>query len=70
MTITIYRRSFEKLSVHDFRAVIGETHTNLIFDVLLPFESKMNEKEVVERISDAVLKHRDNCYCVITVDRG
>ena len=60
----------EKLSVHDFRAVIGETHTNLIFDVLLPFESKMNEKEVVERISDAVLKHRDNCYCVITVDRG
>ena len=60
----------EKLSVHDFRAVIGETHTNLIFDVLLPFESKMNEKEVVERISDAVLEHRDNCYCVITVDRG
>ena len=60
----------DKLSVHDFRAVIGETHTNLIFDVLLPFESKMNEKEVVEKISNAVLNHKDNCYCVITVDRG
>ena len=58
------------LSVHDFRTVIGNTHTNLIFDVVLPFESPMSESEVKEKISQAVKQERENCYCVITVDRG
>ena len=60
----------EAITIHDFRAVVGETHTNLIFDIMLPFESKMSAAEAIERISSAVLKHRDNVFCVITVDRG
>ncbi len=58
------------ITVHDFRAVIGETHTNIIFDIMLPFESKLSPNEAIERISNAVLKRRDNVFCVITVDRG
>lgn len=58
------------LPIHDFRTVIGHTHTNMIFDVVLPFESKLTESEVKEKISSAVLERRSNCYCVITVDRG
>ena len=58
------------ITVHDFRAVIGETHTNIIFDIMLPFESKLSPIEAIERISNAVLKRRDNVFCVITVDRG
>ena len=27
----------ERITIHDFRAVIGTTHTNLIFDIVLPF---------------------------------
>ncbi len=63
--------SEEQLSVeiHDFRVVIGETHTNMIFDVVLPFESPLCECEIVERISGAVAAKSENCYCVITVDR-
>lgn len=57
-------------SIHDFRVVIGETHTNLIFDVVLPFDSPMNEVTVKEKICEAVSEKRANCYCVITVDRG
>ncbi|MEG1743282.1 MAG: cation diffusion facilitator family transporter, partial [Clostridia bacterium] len=34
-----------RLSVHDFRMVPGDTHTNLIFDLFIPFEIKMPEKE-------------------------
>ncbi len=60
----------EKLSVHDFRVVVGNTHTNMIFDIVLPFESKYSVKEITEKISDAVSKRRSDCYCVITVDRG
>ena len=56
--------------IHDFRTVIGQTHTNLIFDVVLPFESEYTESEIKNIISEAVHSKRENCYCVITVDRG
>ena len=58
------------LSIHDFRTVIGQTHTNMIFDVVLPFDHPLTELQVKEKICQAVRDKRDNCYCVITVDRG
>jgi cation diffusion facilitator family transporter len=60
----------QTLSIHDFRAVVGATHTNLIFDVVLPFESKYNEKEITTLIAETILEKRENHFCVITVDRG
>jgi len=56
--------------IHDFRTVIGQTHTNMIFDVVLPFDSKISEEDLKLAISNAVSKKRNYCYCVITVDRG
>ncbi len=58
------------LPIHDFRTVIGTTHTNLIFDVVLPFEHHLTEDQVKEKISTEISKKRSYCYCVITVDRG
>lgn len=58
------------LAIHDFRTVIGQTHTNMIFDVVLPFDHPLNEEQVKEKICYAVREKRDDCYCVITVDRG
>ena len=57
------------LSIHDFRVVIGESHTNLIFDLVIPYEYPINENEICSKIAKAVEKKRPNCYCVITVDR-
>ena len=56
--------------IHDFRTVIGNTHTNMIFDIVLPFDNPMTEEELIYKISVAVHKKRSDCYCVITVDRG
>ena len=58
------------LSIHDFRTVIGKTHTNLIFDLVLPFESKFSEEEINELVCARILEQRPNHYCVITIDRG
>ena len=58
------------LSIHDFRTVVGATHTNLIFDIVLPFESKFSESEITEKISSLVLAERPDVYCVISVDRS
>ena len=59
-----------ELSIHDFRIVVGQTHTNMIFDVVLPFDHPLSESEVKEKISQAIKQKRENCYCVIVVDRG
>lgn len=58
------------VTFHDFRVVIGNTHTNLIFDVVLPFDSKFGESEIADIIAEKVAEERKNCFCVITVDRA
>jgi cation diffusion facilitator family transporter len=58
------------LPIHDFRVVLGESHTNLIFDIVIPYEYPLNENDVCSKIAKAVEAKRPNCYCVITVDRS
>ena len=38
------------VSMHDFRTVIGPTHTNMMFDVVLPFGYSMTDEMVKEEI--------------------
>lgn len=59
----------ESLTVHDFRMVMGYTHTNLIFDVVIPYEVKMSEEEVTEAIRNKIESLPGNLYAVIEVDR-
>lgn len=56
-------------TIHDFRTVIGQTHTNLIFDLVLPFDIKEAPEEIVEALKQKIRDKRENCFCVITVDR-
>ena len=60
----------EKITIHDFRAVIGATHTNLIFDIVLPYESKLTSREACDKVSKNISEIRSDLFCVITVDRG
>lgn len=57
------------VTIHDFRMVEGPTHTNLIFDAVLPYESRMKESELKEKLSQAVSAIDETWYTVITVDR-
>ncbi len=59
----------ERLDIHDFRCVDGVTHTNLIFDVTVPFEVKMSDGDVRKAISSAVSRLNPNYFTVITIDR-
>ena len=57
-------------TIHDFRTVIGQTHTNLIFDLVLPFDIKEDPNKIVESLKSLIFEKRENCFCVITVDRA
>lgn len=58
------------LKLHDFRVVTGPTHTNVIFDVLLPFDFKMTDEEVVAFLSKEIHRMNDSYYAVIQVDKA
>ncbi|MEG0176428.1 cation diffusion facilitator family transporter [Anaerorhabdus sp.] len=58
------------LSMHDFRLVSGPTHINLIFDVLVPYELKINDDDLKKNIDNELSKYMSNVYTVITFDRG
>lgn len=60
----------ESLSLHDFRVVFGETHTNLIFDVVVPFEFYLSDAETTKLIQERVWQHfGKNYFVVITIDK-
>ena len=58
------------LTIHDFRMVTGNTHTNLIFDVVIPQEFHMTEAQVKAEIQKRVLERYPNHYSVIKVDKA
>ncbi len=58
------------ISFHDFRAVFGVTHTNLIFDIALTHEFPLSNEELVDMIRVDVRKKLGEQYnTVITIDR-
>lgn len=58
-----------RLTMHDFRMVRGQGHTNLIFDIALPMDLKPQEKQIKQQISDALAAlNRGTFYTVITFD--
>ena len=59
----------ERLTIHDFRYVEGTTHSNLIFDVTVPFEIKENNERIKELVSDKISEIDPNYFAVITIDR-
>ena len=60
----------ERLSLHDFRVVFGETHTNLIFDIVVPYDFEISDEEVVKMLQEKVTKIPGNKYfAVIQVDK-
>ena len=58
----------ERLSIHDLRIVPGTTHTNVIFDCVVPHEFALAEEQLQRRISEEVLTRHEDHYCVITFD--
>ncbi len=59
----------ERITIHDFRMVSGNTHTNLIFDAVIPYDIKLSDSEIREVISKAVRKYDSHYRTVIEIDR-
>ena len=59
----------ENSTIHDFRIVEGPTHTNLIFDAVLPRNSKLTEEEFRSEVEKGVKRIDPKYFTVINIDR-
>ena len=55
----------EIITLHDFRVVTGPTHTNLIFDILIPFKFYISDEELTLMIEERVKERLGNNYFVV-----
>ncbi len=68
---TIVRDIDPSLTIHDFRAVAGPTHINLIFDVVIPFRFRLEDEALIHTIQKQVWEQvGSNHFCVIQVDKA
>lgn len=58
------------LDIHDFRMTIGPMRTNLIFDVVVPYDCKRTEEEIRTAIREEVIKMDGNYYARVQIDKG
>lgn len=58
-----------RLSIHDFRIVDGPTHTNVIFDAVLPNESALTEDEAKSALETLVHSLWQNSHPKVHIDR-
>ena len=58
-----------RLSIHDFRIVDGPTHTNVIFDAVLPNDSPLTEDEARSALETLVHSLWENSHPKVHIDR-
>ena len=65
-----YGKINNQYNIHDLRVVRGTTHTNIVFDVLIPADDKINHEELKKTIDKEVKKLDSKYNTVIQIDHA
>lgn len=66
----IITEKFPGVSIHDFRIVQGPSHTNVIFDAVVPYGFRLTDEEVKSGIEELVKQRWNNYYAVVQVEQS
>lgn len=67
--IQAIRKLDKDLKIHDFRVVKGITHTNILFDCLIPYEKEYSKETLIEHLNKTIIPEKEIYYYVIHIDR-
>lgn len=70
MTIGIVSKIHGDIGIHDFRVVDGPMHTNLIFDVVVPYDFKESSDELITQIRLKISEVNENYFAIIKVEHS
>lgn len=66
----LIRQISPQIGMHDFRVVWGITHSNLIFDIVVPFEFQWSDDELIAMITEKIQQIDPSYRAVIIVDHN
>lgn len=66
----ILKNTYPEICFHDFRVVEGPTHTNIIFDIVVPFDYRKTDEEITDFLKDEIRRLDDSYFAVIQVDKA
>lgn len=66
---TLVKEYDKELTIHDFRMVEGPTHTNLIFDVVVPQGHGKTDEEISSEITRRITQKWQNYFAVIKMEK-
>jgi cation diffusion facilitator family transporter len=70
ITRQVVDRVNENYSFHDFKMVKGPTHTNLIFDLVVPYDKNQTSSQILSRLREEFRKQDDTINLVVTVEHS
>ncbi len=70
MTLNVVKRIDSDISIHDFRVVDGPMHTNLIFDVVIPYDFKEKSGELISEIRLRISEINNSYFAIIKVEHS
>ena len=66
----IAREVLPEITIHDLRTVPGTTHTNVIFDAVVPFGAAKTDEEAAREIKALVEQRMPGCYAIVNIDKS
>ena len=69
-TAALVRTIDPRITIHDFRMVPGKTHTNLIFDAVIPFDEQLTRPQVAQRICRLVEDMDGHYRAVVKIENS
>lgn len=70
MVLEIVNSINNEISIHDFRVVDGPMHTNLIFDVVIPYGFKEKSNELISEIRLKISEINNSYFAIIKVEHS
>lgn len=70
MVETLVREENTEWKIHDFRMVRGNTHTNLLFDLVVEASDLCHLKEIEEKMKTKIHEYNPHYYAVIKVEQS
>jgi len=70
MVVKVVKDVNKNYSIHDFRIVKGPTHTNLVFDLLVPAEDRNSHEEIKKMVIFKINQIDKKYRCVINVEHS
>lgn len=69
LIITTIHNLDNELEIHDFRIVEGTTHTNILFDCVVPYEKDYTADYIKEYLNKNIKPEQEKYYYVVEIDR-